>query len=102
MCAAWQALPAIASQLGRAAGGDAWHVIFFGHVRDRFGNALITRLPVVSSQRVALRGGSEVRSPLARAMPCGTQRRSALQHCNRLDSRPARGSWTAMSPNPTR
>ena len=57
------ALPTIAFQLGLASGGDPWHVAFFGHVKERYGNALISQHPVLTSQRITLRGGSEVTFP---------------------------------------
>lgn len=57
-----QALETVAARLG------GFTVAFFGHVRGRYGNALLSRLPVLAVRETHLRGGSEV------VFPAGTRR----------------------------
>lgn len=46
------------AELASAMGG--YHVQFFGHVKGRYGNALLSRHPIVKAHEVHLRGGTEV------------------------------------------
>ena len=51
-----EALPALADALGM-------HYEFFGHVQGRYGNCLMTSLPILGKQEVLLRGGTEFSFP---------------------------------------
>ena len=39
---------------------NTFHVAFFGHVRGRYGNALLSRFPILATRETHVRGGSEV------------------------------------------
>lgn len=47
------------SQLAEALGG--YHFAFFGHVQGRYGNALLSRYPIVTRREVVLNGGTIVK-----------------------------------------
>jgi len=60
-----EALGLLSSRLG-----SGFYVAFFGHVRGSYGNALLSRYPIVAIRETHLRGGTEV------VFPAGTRRLS--------------------------
>ena len=69
-----QALQQISERLGMRAE-------FFGHVRGRYGNALLSAFPVVSVAQHHLRGGTEIKLPVNTPKFDGTLARAGPSHC---------------------
>lgn len=59
-----EALEVLSSRLG------GFHVAFFGHVAGRYGNALLSKHPILAVRETHLRGGTEV------AFPAGMRKRN--------------------------
>lgn len=65
-----EALETVAHALTKET-GDPWNYEFFGHVRGRYGNAVLSRYPISARQDVNLRGGTEVKLTPGRVKPNG-------------------------------
>ena len=52
-------LSTVAQHIGNATGEGPAYVDFFGHVRGKYGNAVVSRFPIVKSQHHHLAGGTE-------------------------------------------